>query len=218
MLKKKVLSVIICFSLMGSIMACGKKGTDIDVRDSEDKYHIKVNAATDEVTLACTIDTIGADEEGTVENGTAEWWTVVLRNCNVNQDPNINFDQISYNTTYKMSKDFKKLFEKYWSEVTDKENGLFEITEDNKTSSMDAEDICEFLAFGELWDENPELFSVERPIVEPRSDGAQEIFLVYDGMEEKYEEADLDKNGYISAREYLQLKLSTSEEIINKYK
>ena len=111
MLKKKVLSVIICFSLMGSIMACGKKGTDIDVRDSEDKYHIKVNAATDEVTLACTIDTIGADEEGTVENGTAEWWTVVLRNCNVNQDPNINFDQISYNTTYKMSKDFKKLFE-----------------------------------------------------------------------------------------------------------
>lgn len=193
-------------------------GTDIDVRDSEDKYHIKVNAATDEVTLACTIDTIGADEEGTVENGTAEWWTVVLRNCNVNQDPNINFDQISYNTTYKMSKDFKKLFEKYWSEVTDKENGLFEITEDNKTSSMDAEDICEFLAFGELWDENPELFSVERPIVEPGSDGAQEIFLVYDGMEEKYEEADLDKNGYISAREYLQLKLSTSEEIINKYK
>lgn len=79
-----------------------------------------------------------------MENGTAEWWTVVLRNCNVNQDPNINFDQISYNTTYKMSKDFKKLFEKYWSEVTDKENGLFEITEDNKMSSFDAEDLCMF--------------------------------------------------------------------------
>ena len=40
MFKKNILSVIICFSLMGSIMACEKKGTDIDVRDSEDKYHI----------------------------------------------------------------------------------------------------------------------------------------------------------------------------------
>lgn len=116
-----------------------------------------------------------------------------------------------------MSKDFKKLFEKYWSEVTDKENGLFEITEDNKMSSFDAEDLCMFLAFGELWDENPELFSVERPIVEPGSDGAQEFFLVYDGMEEKYEEADLNKNGYISAQEYLQLQLSSYEEIINKF-
>ncbi len=29
MFKKKILSVIICFSLMGSIMACEKKGTDI---------------------------------------------------------------------------------------------------------------------------------------------------------------------------------------------
>lgn len=53
---KKFLLAIMCFSCVGSIMACGKKGTDIDVRDSEDKYHIKVNAATDEVTLACTID------------------------------------------------------------------------------------------------------------------------------------------------------------------
>ena len=77
-------------------------------------------------------------------------------------------------------------------------------------SSFDAEDLCMFLTFGELWDENPELFSVERPIVEPGSDGAQEIFLVYDGMEEKY--------GYISAQEYLQLQLSSYEEIINKYK
>ena len=37
-------------------------------------------------------------------------------------------------------------------------------------------------------------------------------------MEEKYEEADLNKNGYISAQEYLQLQLSSYEEIINKYK
>ena len=37
-MQKKFLLAIMCFSCVGSIMACGKKGTDIDVRDSEDKY------------------------------------------------------------------------------------------------------------------------------------------------------------------------------------
>lgn len=37
-------------------------------------------------------------------------------------------------------------------------------------------------------------------------------------MEERYKKADLDKNGYISAREYVRLRISEYEEIIKEYK
>lgn len=219
MLKGKDLLATISIAFMGTLMACGTKGeTNIDVRDSDDNYHIQVNDATDEVTLTCTIETAGADDEETVENGTAEYWTVLFRNCNVQQDPAINFDHISYNTSYKMTKDFKEIFENFWSEFTNKEYGLMDITEDNKVDSVDAETICEILAFGELWDENPELFSVERPVVENGSEGALDIAIVYEGMEERYKKADLDKNGYISAQEYVRLRISEYEEIIKEYK
>lgn len=37
-------------------------------------------------------------------------------------------------------------------------------------------------------------------------------------MEERYKKADLDKNGYISAREYVRLRISEYEEIIKEDK
>ena len=87
--------------LIGTVIGCGTAGTadNIDVKDSDGQYHVEVDFKTDEVTLVCTIDTQDADGGGTVENGTAEYWTVLIRACNKEQAPAIDFDRISYNTT-----------------------------------------------------------------------------------------------------------------------
>lgn len=219
-MKKRVVALgLLETVLMGTVIGCGTTGNadNIDVKDSDGQYHVEVDFKADEVTLACTIDTPDADGEGTVENGTAEYWTVLIRACNKEQDPAIDFDRISYNTAYTMSKDFEKLFEKFWTKycVRDDGMGMMEENKDGDLSGSDAETLCRILAFGELWDENPKLFPTERPDAEDGTDGAYEIAVMYEGEEEAYKTADQDKDGYISAQEFVKFEISSYENIID---
>lgn len=74
-------------------------------------------------------------------------------------------------------------------------------------------DLCRFLALGEQWEENPNLLVTERPVVE---EGAVEVFVTYDGKEEKFQKADTDKDGYISVQEYIKMMVSNYEETIKE--
>ena len=44
-----------------------------------------------------------------------------------------------------------------------------------------------------------------------------EVCLVYEGLEDKFKEADTDKDGYISVQEYIEMKVSEYEERIEEF-
>lgn len=210
MKKQGILKIFAGMMLIVTTTACGSSSAgvkNVDLKDPDGDYHVQVDFKTNEVTLSCDVEND--------DTGTGEGWSEILRDCNRDEDSAINFETMSFNTTYKMSDDFKKVFKDFWENDFQNEYSGVEIDEEGTTS--DIVDICRFLALGEQWEENPNLFVTERPVVEDGAEGAVEVFVTYDGKKEKFQKADTDKDGYISVQEYIKMMVSNYEETIKEF-
>lgn len=209
-MRKRIVSILLAGTmLIGTATACGSNsgGKPIDLKDPDGEYHVQVDFKTNEVKLSCTATDDGA--------GTGESWSEMLNTCNIEHDSAINFETMSFNTDYKMSDDFKKVFKDFWENDFQNEYSGVEINEDGTT--LDIVELCRFLSLGEQWEKNPNLLVTERPVVENGTEGAVEVCLVYEGLEDKFTEADTDKDGYISVQEYIEMKVSEYEERIEEF-
>ena len=163
MKKQGILKIFAGMMLIATTTACGSSSAgvkNVDLKDPDGDYHVQVDFKTNEVTLSCDVEND--------DTGTGEGWSEILKACNREQDSAINFETMSFNTTYKMSDDFKKVFKDFWENDFQNEYSGVEINEDGTTA--DIVELCRFLALGEQWEENPNLLVTERPVVE---DGAE---------------------------------------------
>ncbi len=210
MKKQGILKIFAGMMLIATTTACGSGSggvKNVDLKDPDGEYHVQVDFKTNEVALSCTATDDGA--------GTGESWSEILNACNIEHDSEINFETMSFNTTYKMSDEFKKVFKDFWENDFQNEYSGVEINDDGTT--LDIVELCRFLALGEQWEENPNLLVTERPVVENGAEGAVEVCLVYEGLEDEFKEADTDKNGYISVQEYIKMKVSEYEKRIKEF-
>lgn len=210
MKKQGILKLFAGMMLIATTTACGSSSggvKNVDLKDPDGEYHVQVDFKTNEVTLSCTATDDGA--------GTGESWSEILNACNIKRDSEINFETMSFNTTYKMSNEFKKVFKDFWENDFQNEYSGVEINDDGTT--LDIVELCRFLALGEQWEENPKLLVTERPVVENGAEGAVEVCLVYEGLEDEFKEADTDKDGYISIQEYIKMKVSEYEKRIKEF-
>ena len=119
MKKQGILKIFAGMMLIATTTACGSSSAgvkNVDLKDPDGDYHVQVDFKTNEVTLSCDVEND--------DTGTGEGWSEILKACNREQDSAINFETMSFNTTYKMSDDFKKVFKDFWE--NDFQNELFE--------------------------------------------------------------------------------------------